>query len=31
MKKLLSGTGWTQIHVAVGAPDEPYVAIYEVT
>jgi hypothetical protein len=27
----LSGTGWTQIHVAVGAPDEPYVAIYEVT
>ena len=31
MKRLMSGTGWTQVHVAVGAPDEPYVAIYEVS
>jgi hypothetical protein len=30
MKKLLGGTGWVQIHVATGALDEPYVAIYEV-
>jgi SAM-dependent methyltransferase len=30
MKRLLSGTGWTQVHVATGAADEPYVAIYEV-
>lgn len=29
MKRLLSGTGWTLIHVALGAPDEPFVAICE--
>jgi hypothetical protein len=26
----MSGTGWSLVHVALGAPDEPYVAIYEV-
>jgi SAM-dependent methyltransferase len=29
MRNLLSGTGWTVVHVAHGAPDEPFVAIYE--
>ena len=30
MKKLITGTGWKQVHIASGASDEPYVAIYEV-
>ncbi len=30
MKRLLSGTGWTLVHVATGEPDEPFVSIYEV-
>ncbi len=31
MKALLRGTGWMVLHVATGAPDEPFVVICEVT
>jgi SAM-dependent methyltransferase len=30
MKRLMSGSGWTLVHVAIGAPDEPFVSVYEI-
>ena len=30
MKRLMSGSGWRLVHVVTGAPDEPFVSIYEV-
>lgn len=30
LQRLIRGTGWTQVEVLIGAPDEPYVAILEI-